>query len=880
MVLDSTLAPLPAPGIRPVHRLAEGTELIGEYRGSGFQEPRYLIRRSDGQVMQLPALLYRVAGSLDGRRDDGELAAELDQDLTAEEFSFLVEEKLRPAGIIAADDEPDAAEPVAPVKSDPLLALRYRVGVVPAGVVFRLAGVLPALFWRPVWVAALLGLVAVDVAILAQGDLLGRMVGGVEAVIHQPALLLLLIAVELLAATFHEIGHVTACRYGGARPGNMGIGLYIVWPAFYSTVTDSYRLDRVGRLRTDLGGVYFNAVFLVGMGLLYLQTGTPWMLLALIALHSGTLWQFLPSIRLDGYYILADLVGVPDLFSYVVPALKSLVPGRPVHPRVRALRPWPRRIMVGWVAAVVPTLLFYLVVFLVAVPKVLPVVWREVQLFLHTLETSVRSGQVVSSTLGVFQLFLLLLPTVGTVLITVTTVGMLRRAAVARWGRGRCRPGTWARLRGYAALAGVGGLGAALVLRTWEVGTSLPATADELRWTNEAFSALQSGSVADAAGTADALAGLQVAGYAWLTGAFGRHPTVLDGSRELAVLATAVLVVCLLVFAARRRVRPMAVALPLGAAVVMGPVVSAMAGVSAALLGAAWAAAGLLVLTRHRAPQSAVTVVGVIAVGIGVATSPLVLLPLATGAAVLLARGSVWSAQPASWRWGAVGLLLVGAGFVAWWNGGRGPSVEGGDRAILLAVGALTAVGGGAVHRLRPWARLRAWAAAAAAVVVVAVLSGADGGAALPLVVVTVVPLGVLVVDALVGVPVAERPHPLLRAVLVVPVLVVTAVGGLFMPASTPASPHADLAAWITAPAAPSTPLSVPAVVWGDLLRDGVPPDRIRLDESGDPSPDQWAVVSGRTSSDPRAVAHFGSGAGALTVLEPADRRTAEEGGG
>src|SRR3712207_2927973 len=133
MVLDSTLAAPPAPGSRPVHRLAEGTELIGEYRGSGFQEPKYLIRRSDGQVMQLPALLYRVAGSLDGRRDDGELAAEFGQDLTAEQFSFLVEEKLRPAGIIAADDDPEAAEPVAPVRSDPLLALRYRVGVVPAG---------------------------------------------------------------------------------------------------------------------------------------------------------------------------------------------------------------------------------------------------------------------------------------------------------------------------------------------------------------------------------------------------------------------------------------------------------------------------------------------------------------------------------------------------------------------------------------------------------------------------------------------------------------------------------------------------------------------------------------------------------------------------
>ena len=31
-------------------------------------------------------------------------------------------------------------------------------------------------------------------------------------------------------------------------------------PAFYTDVTDSYRLGRGGRLRTDLGGMYFNAI--------------------------------------------------------------------------------------------------------------------------------------------------------------------------------------------------------------------------------------------------------------------------------------------------------------------------------------------------------------------------------------------------------------------------------------------------------------------------------------------------------------------------------------------------------------------------------------------------------------------------------------------
>jgi putative peptide zinc metalloprotease protein len=38
--------------------LTEGVELIGEYQGSGFQEPRYILRRADGQVIQLPRLLY------------------------------------------------------------------------------------------------------------------------------------------------------------------------------------------------------------------------------------------------------------------------------------------------------------------------------------------------------------------------------------------------------------------------------------------------------------------------------------------------------------------------------------------------------------------------------------------------------------------------------------------------------------------------------------------------------------------------------------------------------------------------------------------------------------------------------------------------------
>lgn len=57
------------PVVAGMPQLAEGTELIGEYQGSGFQERRYILRRADGQVIQLPRLSYLLASILDGRRD-------------------------------------------------------------------------------------------------------------------------------------------------------------------------------------------------------------------------------------------------------------------------------------------------------------------------------------------------------------------------------------------------------------------------------------------------------------------------------------------------------------------------------------------------------------------------------------------------------------------------------------------------------------------------------------------------------------------------------------------------------------------------------------------------------------------------------------------
>ncbi len=130
------------------------------------------------------------------------------------------------------------------------------------------------------------------------------------------------------AGAFHELGHATATRYAGAEPGAIGAGIYLLWPVFYNDLDDSYRLGRTDRLRCDLGGVYFNVLFILVLFVAFGLTGFTPLLVVAAAQHLVILQQFLPFVRLDGYYVVSDLAGVPDLFRRIRPVLAGLVPGR------------------------------------------------------------------------------------------------------------------------------------------------------------------------------------------------------------------------------------------------------------------------------------------------------------------------------------------------------------------------------------------------------------------------------------------------------------------------------------------------------------------------------------------------------------------------
>jgi len=259
-------------------RLTRGTELIGEYEGSGFREPVFLLRRADGQVIRLSRLLYLVTTEADGRRDFGQISARVSEEfgrtVSPENIRFLVEERLQPLGVIATADDSRLELP----RAKPVLALTFRASILPEGAVRALAGFLRPLFLPPVVVAVLAVFVALDLWLFFVHGF-GQ---GARTTVYRPELFLLVLGLTLLSGVFHEFGHASACHYGGARPGRIGAGLYLVWPVFFSDVTDAYRLSRFGRLRTDLGGIYFNVIFSLAVAGAYFLTGFDPLLLVIL----------------------------------------------------------------------------------------------------------------------------------------------------------------------------------------------------------------------------------------------------------------------------------------------------------------------------------------------------------------------------------------------------------------------------------------------------------------------------------------------------------------------------------------------------------------------------------------------------------------------
>jgi putative peptide zinc metalloprotease protein len=394
---------------RPV--LAPAVELVGEMLGSGFVDRQWLIKR-DGRFIQVSELLYRIAEQADGQRTLDEIAGRVmdatDWMVHTEDVRRLVETRLMPLGVLV-DPEGPVVRPDERGAHSPL-QINLRKRILSSGVLEPITAALSFLYAPPVVIPVLI------LICIGHGWL--YLVHGVqrsmEAVIYSPWLVLVLVPLIIVSGVFHELGHATALRYGGGKPRGMGVGFYLVYPTFYTDTTDAYRLPRAARVRTDLGGFYFHLIFGLGVIALYLFSGQDFLLLLLLLIDLDILFEFLPHVRLDGYWVLADLTGIPDFLSQTGPFIQSLLPtadsGRTKLP---PLKPWVKAVFVGYVMLAVPVITLLLFLLVAFAPGRVAAIWDSSQNQAMAFSHARMSHDFLGLALSALQLFILLLLMLG-----------------------------------------------------------------------------------------------------------------------------------------------------------------------------------------------------------------------------------------------------------------------------------------------------------------------------------------------------------------------------------------------------------------------------------------------------------------------------------
>jgi putative peptide zinc metalloprotease protein len=395
-----------------VPRLAPGVESLGEYQGSGLAVATYLARHPSGQIVQLSRLLHLALSGIDGRRTVAEIAEQVTavfgRTVSAGNIEYLMANKLAPLGLLEGG-EPARAGSGAARQSSGLLALKLRCTLIPEAGVQFLARLFRPLFSPFVVVVVLACLIASDTWLFRSG----QVAPASEYVVSHPVSVLVLLGLTLLSTLFHECGHAAACRYGGVRPGVIGMGFYVMWPAFFTDVTDAYRLGRAGRVRTDLGGVYFNAIFVLALTAAYRTTGIAVLAGAIVLTHAEIVQQLVPSLRFDGYFILADLIGVPDLFRRIGPTLRGLIPGQPKDARVQDLKRPARLIITAWVMLIVPLLGTELTLVILNGPALVRTLARSLSAGQQAAVAQFGRAEIAAGLVTVISTVLLVLPMAG-----------------------------------------------------------------------------------------------------------------------------------------------------------------------------------------------------------------------------------------------------------------------------------------------------------------------------------------------------------------------------------------------------------------------------------------------------------------------------------
>lgn len=117
----------------------------------------------------------------------------------------------------------------------------------------------------------------------------------------------------IISSFIHELGHASACKYYHINHGGIGFGLYFNFPVFYTDVSAIWRLKRSQRCVVNMAGVYFQVILLLPLLITYFFTYEDFVKYIIIVMNINFVITLNPFFKFDGYWLVTDLLGVPNL---------------------------------------------------------------------------------------------------------------------------------------------------------------------------------------------------------------------------------------------------------------------------------------------------------------------------------------------------------------------------------------------------------------------------------------------------------------------------------------------------------------------------------------------------------------------------------------
>lgn len=151
---------------------------------------------------------------------------------------------------------------------------------------------------------------------------------GISVNFNQPIIYFVIPISLAISSLFHEFGHVSSCVKNKAHPGEIGLGLYYIFPVFYSKLNEVWYLPRLSRIKVDLAGIWFELLLVALLTSIYIFINIDILLIISMSILVKTALELVPFLRKDGYWVLSDLIGTRSLSHDAKNEFKNIFLGR------------------------------------------------------------------------------------------------------------------------------------------------------------------------------------------------------------------------------------------------------------------------------------------------------------------------------------------------------------------------------------------------------------------------------------------------------------------------------------------------------------------------------------------------------------------------